>query len=621
MRQPLTGRFSGLRQVLASSCLKACGAQKTDGHIFSVLKCTDGGYYNGTMRLVTAAQRLLPALGWVSAYRREWLMPDFLAGIALWAVMVPESMAYAGIVGVPPVMGLYTLVPPLLAYALLGTSRQLVVGPDTATGLISALTVGALATQGTAQFDALTSTLAVLIGIFFLCFGVLRMGWVASFIPSPAMRGFIEGLVYVTIIGQVPHLLGISGASGNFFTKAWHVVQHLPDVSPAPMLTGVLCLMAMLLFRHFVPGLPAALVVMAAATVIIGLLGGEATGVHVAGHLPSGLPHLTVPTLDITTLQQLAPGALAIVLVGYAEALGAAKAAALQGGGDIDPNQELIAHGPTNILAGLLGGFLVVGSLSKTSVAMAAGARSQIANLVAATFCFFTLILLTPLFRNMPEPALAAIVIAAMLHLTKPSYLRDLFARDRRSFIIAMIVIAGELTLGVLHGIALGVVLSILTLIYLASHPRGAQLGQLPGTEAYRNVRRHPDTITFPGLLIWRIGGDLFFASIGYVNTELMATLAERPNVKRVLVDFEPVNFIDVSASDELLNLVKKLQQRGITMAFARVRDTVRDDMRLAGIETVVGPPNFYERITDGVRAWEQSAAPSAALAPPPAAL
>src|SRR5262249_297413 len=172
-------------------------------------------------------QRILPVLGWLPAYRRAWLLPDVLAGLAVWAVVVPEGMAYAGIVGVPPVMGLYTLVPPLIAYALLATSRLLGVGPDTATGLISALTVAAFAAQGTAEFNSLTSTLAILIGAFFLLFGALRTGWVAAFIPTPVMRGFIEGLVCVTIIGQVPHLLGINGTSGNFFTKLWFVLQHL----------------------------------------------------------------------------------------------------------------------------------------------------------------------------------------------------------------------------------------------------------------------------------------------------------------------------------------------------------------------------------------------------------
>jgi len=546
-------------------------------------------------------------LNWTSAYQREWLLPDVFAGLALWAVMVPEGMAYAGIVGVPPIMGLYTIVPALIAYALLGTSRQLVVGPDTATGLISALTVGAIAVQGTAQYNALTSTLAVLIGGFFLLFGVMRMGWVATFISTPVMRGFIEGLVYVTIIGQVPHLLRIAGASGNFFTKFWNVVQHLSDASLAPVLTGLLSLAAMQLLRHLAPRVPAALVVMIVATMAIGLLGGEQTGVHVAGHIPSGLPHLVLPNLDLTILKELTPGALAIVLVGYAESLGAAKAAAIESGSNIDPNQELIAHGPANILSGLFGGFLVVGSLSKTSVAMAAGARSQLGNLVAAVFCLLTLVFLTPLFRNMPQPTLAAIVIAAMLHLTKPRYLLDLFVGNRWSFTNAMIVFVAELTLGVMQGIALGVVLSLLILIYLTSHPHGAVLGQLPGSEAYRDMRLHPEARTFPGLLIWRVGGDLFFASIGHMETALKRSLAEtQPSAERVLLDFSAVNYIDVSACDELISFIKELKSRDITVAFARVRDPVRQNMQLRQIETVTSPADFHERITDGVTAWQR---------------
>ena len=559
-------------------------------------------------RPTSIVQRLLPVLVWLPAYRREWLAPDFLAGLAVWAVMVPEGMAYAGIVGVPPITGLYTIVPPLIAYALLGSSRLLVVGPDTATGLISALTVGALVAQGTADFNTLTSTLAILIGAFFLLFGALRMGWVAAFIPTPVMRGFIEGLVCVTIIGQVPHLLGINGTSGNFFTKLWFVLQHLSDASLAPVLTGLLSLVAMQLLRRLAPRVPAALVVAVVATILVGLLGGEVAGVSVVGDLPSGLPHLVLPNLDPAILYELAPGALAIVLVGYAEALGGAKAAAMQSGGDIDPNQELIAHGPANILSGLFGGFLVVGSLSKTSVAMAAGARTQVANLIAAVFCFLTLVLLTPLFRGMPHPALGAIVIAAMLHLSKPGYLRDLFARSRWEFGLAVVVIVGELTLGVLQGIALGVALSLLMLIYESSHPRGAVLGQLPGQEAYRDVELHPEAITFPGLLIIRPGGDIFFASASHLHEWFKAALASsHPPAKHVLVDVGSVNFIDTTGCDAVLNTIKELQSQNVTVAFARVRDQIREKMRVAGIETVVGSTNFYERVTDGVRAWQQS--------------
>jgi sulfate permease, SulP family len=421
------------------------------------------------------------------------------------------------------------------------------------------------------------------------------------------MRGFIEGLVCVTIIGQVPHLLGFNGTAGNFFTKLWFVLRHLPDASLAPGLTGLLSFMGMLLLRHLAPRLPAALVIAVVATILVGLFNGEAAGVDVVGNLPSGLPHLVLPNLDPERLWQLVPGALAIVLVGYAEALGGAKAAALQGGGDIDPNQELVAHGPANILSGFFGGFLVVGSLSKTSVAMAAGARTQLANLVAAVLSFLTLVLLTPLFRGLPHPALAAIVIAAMLHLSKPGYLRDLFARSRAESALAVIVIAGELALGVLHGIAAGVVLALLMLIYRTSHPRGAVLGQLPGQEAYRSVNQHSEALTFPGLLIWRAGGDLFFASIGHLDEGLKTALAaSRPPAMHILLDADSVNFIDTSACDALSNVIKQLQSQGITFAFARVRDSVREQMRLGGVEAAVEPANFHERVTDGVRAWQQ---------------
>jgi MFS superfamily sulfate permease-like transporter len=267
----------------------------------------------------------------------------------------------------------------------------------------------------------------------------------------------------------------------------------------------------------------------------------------------------------------------------------------------------LVAHGPANILSGLFGGFLVVGSLSKTSVAIAAGARTQLANIAAAIFCFLTLVLLTPLFRGMPHPTLAAIVIGAMLHLSKPRYLRDLLARNRLEFGLAAIVIAGELTLGVLQGIALGVVLALLMLIYRSSHPQGAVLGQLPGIEAYRDIERRPDLRTFPGLLIWRVGGDLFFASVGRSVAGLRAALAaSQPPATHVLVDAGSVDFIDTSACDDLLSFIRELHSQGVSLAFARVRDQVRERLRTGGVEAIAGSANFFERVTDGVRAWQQ---------------
>jgi high affinity sulfate transporter 1 len=547
--------------------------------------------------------RFAPIGVWLPQYRRAWAPRDLMAGLALWAVMTPEGMAYAGIVGVPAVMGLYTLAPPLIAYALFGTSRVLVVGPDTATGVISAVTVGALAARGSPEFIGLTSTLAVLIGAFFLLFGVLRLGWIAAFIATPVMRGFVEGLIAVTIIGQAATLLGLHGGQGDFFAKLQFILRHLGEVPPAAAITGFASLALLLLLRRVSPRLPAALIVAATGTALVALAGPAAAGVSVVGPLPSGLPHLSLPRLHPALLAALAPGALSIVLVGYAEALGAAKAAVDQE--DIDPNQELTAHGFANILSGLFGGFLAVGSLSKTSVAIGAGARTQAANLVAALLSILTLVFLTPLLRGLPHPTLAAIIIAAMLHLSKPSYLRRLAADAPWEFAVAVVVIGGELVLGVLQGIALGVVISLLLLIYRTSHLNGAILGKLPGEQAYRDVRLHPEAQVYPGLLIFNPAGNLFFASVGQFERDLKAALAQAsPPIRQVLVDASSITFVDSSACEVLLRLIPQLKDERVSVAFAHVRDPVRDTLRRAGLVDVVGAGSFYERLTDGVRAF-----------------
>jgi high affinity sulfate transporter 1 len=554
-------------------------------------------------RAASGLTRFAPILAWLPDYRRAWLPADALAGLALWTVMAPEGMAYAGIVGVPAIMGLYTLAPPLIAYALFGSSRRLVVGPDTATGVISALTIGGLAARGGADFAALTGTLAVLIGVLFLLFGVLRMGWVAAFIATPVMRGFVEGLVCVTIVGQIPGLLGLTGAHGSVFQKLLFVGRNLPDVSAPSAVIGFAGLAAMVFLRRFAPRWPAALVVAATATAASAWLGLAHAGVEVVGGLPSGLPSMTLPSVDPAVLWALAPGALSIVLVGYAEALGAADAASA--GEEIDANQELVAHGVANVASGLFGGFLAVGSLSKTSVAVGAGARTQVANLIAAALCLLTLVALTPLFRDLPHPALAAIVIAAMLHLSRPSYLAGLLRRSPAEFALAVLVIAGELVLGVLPGIAAGVGVSLLLLIYRTSHPQGAELGKLPGEEAYRDIRLHPEATTFPGLLIWNPGGDLFFAGVGQFERALKAAVAQsRPPVRQVLIDASSIALIDSSASDVLLRLVRQLQGQGIAIAFARMRDPVRATLAQAGLVEAVGAGAFYDRLTQGVLAF-----------------
>ncbi len=333
---------------------------------------------------------------------------------------MPEAMAYAGIAGVPPLVGLYTVPIPLIAYALFGTPRTMVVGPDSATALISMGTVGAIvashsgATQ-VAEFVAITSALALIVGMIFLLLGLARMGWVANFISTPVMKGFIQGLVWVTIIGQIPKLFGISGEHGNFFEQLFVIIPDMANLNPITTAIGLGCLVLLALIKRFVPRVPAALTALIVSIIVVSLFDLSAQGVDIVGKVEPGLPALAMPKFTLSQLELLIPGALAIVLLGYAETLGAAKAASVKSGGSIDPNQELVSLGPANMGAAFSGGFVVVGSLSKTSVSMGAGGKTQMASLVNAFFVILTLMFLLPLFTNLPHAALAAIVIEAML--------------------------------------------------------------------------------------------------------------------------------------------------------------------------------------------------------------
>lgn len=521
--------------------------------------------------------------------------------------MVPEAMAYAGIAGVPPLIGLYTVPIPLFLYALLGTSRTMVIGPDSATALISSVTVGAVAASGSQEYLIFTSAIALIVGILFLALGLLKMGWVANFIPAPVMKGFIQGLVWVTIIGQVPKLFGITGGKGNFWQKLGASIHQLPQSHLTTTVIGIASLALLLLLKKFFPKLPGALTAVIVSIIAVTVLGLESKGVDVVGEIRTGLPSLQLPAVSVAQLQSLVPGALAIVLLGYSESLGAAKAAAEKTGGEIDPNQELVSHGPANLGSALSSGFIVVGSLSKTSVAMEAGAKTQVSSLVNGTLVILSLLFLMPLFRNLPHATLAAIVIEAMLGLANFSYLKNLRRVSPVEYTIAMVAFFGVLFLGVLQGIGLGVILSLIVLIQRASHPGTAVLGKLPGEQMYRDIIRHPEATTIPGLLIFRFDSDLIFPNANYFNSQLKRAIREsKEPVRQVLIDGESINLIDTTAMEMVGQLRQELERQGIILSLARVRDAVRELMRRTGVEREIGASYFYERISDGVEAFVQ---------------
>jgi len=524
-------------------------------------------------------------------------------------VLVPQAMAYAGIAGVPPIMGLYTLPLPLFFYAIFGTSRRLVVGPDSAVALISASAVGAVAAVGAAEYLALTSAMAIAVGVFFIVFGILRMGWIANFISIPVMSGFLEGVVMVTIIGQVPKLFDIEGGGVNFFEKLWVIIQALPDTNLTTLALGVGSLMLIFAIGRYASKLPAALMTVIISIVVVSALDLTTKGVDVIETFSTGLPPMSLPDVSLTEYIAIIPGALAIVLLGYVETLGAAKSAASSGGGKIDPDQELVALSAANLGAGLSAGFVAAGSLSKTSVAMGAGGKTQISHVVSGILAILTLVFLMPLFTNLPEATLAAIVIVALIGLDQTAKLKKELKLSRTEFALGMICFLGVLTLGVLQGVGLGVVLSLLVLIKKASHPGTAVLGRVPGERTYyRDIQRRTDAETIPGLLIFRFDARLIFFNCNFFASEVKRCIAEAQEpVKTVLIDAEAMNDIDITGADRLIKLNTELNSKNIVMFLSHVRDPLRDKMRRMGVEDAIGADHIYETTRGGVDAFVAS--------------
>ena len=556
--------------------------------------------------------RYLPILRWLPEYKPSWLRHDLVAGLTIWAVLIPEAMAYAGIAGVSTIVGLYTVPIPLFLYVILGTSRTLVVGPDSAVCLISASAVGALALHGTAEYLALTTAMAIVVGVFLVVFGLLRMGWIADFISIPVMAGFLEGVVFVTIIGQVPKLFGLDGGyGGNFFQRLLSILYELPDTNVRTLIIGLGSIVLIIAIDRYLPKLPAALTTIAISIAAVSALNLGGEGVDVVGTLSTGLPPMGLPSVSLGDYLALIPGALVIVMLGYIESLGAATGTASNDGESerIDPDRELVALGAANLGAGLSSGFVVAGSLSKTSVAMKAGGRTQISQLVSAVLTILTLLLLMPLFTNLPEATLAGIVIVAMLSLDQTARLKKAMRLSRTEFALSITSLAGVLTIGVLHGVSLGVVLSLLVLIKKACRPGTAVLGRVPGERTYyRDIRRRPDAETIPGLLIFRFDARLIFFNCNFFASEVKRCIAEASEpVKTVLIDAEAMNDIDITGAECLIRLNTELNRRGIIISLSHVRDPLRDKMERMGVVDAIGADHIYETTRDGVDAFIRS--------------
>ena len=457
-----------------------------------------------------------------AALRAGWLGVNVIAGLTLWGLIVPEAMAYAGIAGLPPQAGLYTLVASLIIYALLGSSRHLVVQATSATAALLASSVAAavVATAATAESDpqtyaAYASAFVLVVGIVFLVAGVARLGFITQFLSKPVMDGFVMGLAIFVAVGQLNKLFGVAKPEGNTVEKLIGIIKELPQANWPTFVVGALALVLLFVLPRLSKKIPAGLIVLFGAIILSSVLNLEGNyGVEVVGTLPQGLPSFVLPAAPFSTYLAMVLPAIGVLLVAFSEALGVSREFAEKHGYEVDPDQELNAHAIANLASAFFGGMIAAGSMSASAVKEGAGARSQVANLVAWVVTIITLLFLTPLFTNLPEAVLAALIIHAVWHIIASRKLQQIRRESRTEFWFGVLALAGVLLIDVLEGMVIGLLASLVFVIYRSSRPHLSSLGRVPGVPgAFTDLGRHPENVSVPDMLILRLDGPLYYAN------------------------------------------------------------------------------------------------------------
>ncbi len=538
----------------------------------------------------------MPLLTSFQGYGRDRIGPDLLAGLTVWAVLVPEALAYATIAGVSPVIGLYAAPAALILYALFGSSRHLVVGPMAATAALSGAAIATI--SGGTNAAALTAGLALAVGVLGVLAAVARLGFLASFISQPVLKGFIVGLALTIIVGQLPKIFGVSGGEGNFFEKAWHLITSLGETNGWTLAVGAGSVVVVLVLRKVAPRLPAPLIAVVLGIVAVAVFGLDSKGVDIVGRIEGGLPSLGLPSIAGSDYVALLGSAVGILLVGFAEGVGAAKNYAAKGHYDIDPNRELLGLGAANIGSGLSSGMIVNGSLSKTAVNGTAGATSQLSGIVVAALTVLTLLFLTGLFAGLPEATLAAVVVAAVAELVDFQALRQLARLTTPNlrhlygvaayadFLAAVSAMMGVLVFDTLPGLFIGVAVSVVLLLFRASRPHVAELGRTQDRSRWVDLQRHPDALTQPGIVVLRPESALFYANADNVAGAVRGHLQD--DTRAVVLDTTSVPGIDITAVEMLDRLHADLEHRHIRLHFAGEIGQVRDLLSATGITSVV---------------------------------
>jgi high affinity sulfate transporter 1 len=550
--------------------------------------------------------RWVPGLDTMRRYEAAWLPHDIVAGLVLAAMLVPVGIAYAEASGLPGIYGLYATITPLLAYALFGPSRILVLGPDSALAAIILGVVAPLAAGDPLRAATLAGMMAIVSGTACILSGLARMGFVTELLSKPIRYGYMNGIALTVLISQLPKLFGFSIKSSGPLRSLWATASAIGEGRTEWVTFGIglgTLIAILLLQRH--KRLPGILIAVVAATAIVGTLGLDAHGVKVLGPLPEGLPALAIPWISESDLVPVLVGGCAVALVSFADTSVLSRTFAARLGDNVDPNQEMVGLGSANLAAGFFQGFPISSSSSRTPVAEAAGARTQLTNVVGALVIAVLLVLAPSLLRNLPEAALAAVVIAAALGLFEVTDLMRIYRIQQWEFWLSMACFAGVAVFGAIPGIGLAVAIAIAEFLWDAWRPHFAVLARAEGVKGYHDITRYPDARRIPGLVLFRWDAPLFFANAEFFRERVLDAIAKSPTpVRWLVVAAEPVTSVDVTAVDMLTELDEALNARAIEFCFAELKDPVKDKLKRFGLFKRIGETHFFPTVGAAVAGY-----------------
>ncbi|TCR66610.1 SulP family inorganic anion transporter [Bosea sp. BK604] len=551
-----------------------------------------------------------PILTGMSGYRREWLRYDLTAGLAVAAVAIPSAIAYPAIAGLPPEVGLYSSILPLLGYALFGPSRKLMIGPDAATMTVLAATLATLPLSSPEERVVAAAGLALLVGVFCILAGKLSLGIVAAFLSRPILIGFISGISISILIGQIGRFTGVRIESDGLLLPILEIIRKAGMIHWPSLMFGLAMLALLWLLARLRSPIPGPLVVVIVAGILSALFDFEGRGIKVIGSLPSTLPAISFPDISRLPFTQILLGAGAIWLVGVSSGLVGARSFGARDKFEVDANRELIGLGAGNIASGLFSGFPVTVSDSRTAINISAGGRSQASGLVAALALTVLLIFLNDAMRLLPNPALGAILAFAALSLIDVEGLRETWRVNRTEFIFALISMWGAISLGVLSGVIIAIAGTLLYVILNEMHPRDAMLGRIPGRPGFYKLHRAPDAQPLPGLALCLIQGSVLFFNADYVRSRI-ETIAEQqpPGTKWLVLDASAIAQIDSTAAVMLRQLRTRLAERGLSLGFAELHNEPKEILRRAGAFEPSEAAVVFEDLEDAVRVLERAQA------------